>query len=124
MTCYKCGKKGRISPNCPDKTGGKATPSSGKAIEAWRMVAPKDGEPLTKTVDGVIAKWCGKFQKGKGMWHLGNKAHLEAQHKLVKQIKAEEKKAKESGNLAVMDKPEVEEQINSVEEEPLEVNFG
>ena len=50
--------------------------------------------------------------------------HLEAQHKLVKQIKAKEKKAKQSGNLAVMDKLEVEEQINSVEEEPLEVNFG
>ena len=88
------------------------------------MVALKDGEPLTKTVDTVVAKRCGKYQKGKGMWHLGNKSHHEAQHKLVKQIKAEEKKAKESGNLAVMDKPKAEEPLNNVAEEPLEISFG
>ena len=84
VTFHKCGKEEHVSPKCPGNKTGEGNPRPGKAIKAWQKVAPKDGKSLTKTVDGAVAKWWGKYQKGKGMWHLGDKAHFEAQHKLVK----------------------------------------
>ena len=120
VTCYKCGKKGHISPKCPDKEGS-TIPK--KDIEAWRLIKPKDGEPLTKTVKGVTTKWCGKCRKGKGMWHLGDKAHLEAQHKTVKQIREEESKV-EAGNLAVISDDDNDwEDVDNSWDQPLEVSF-
>ena len=121
VTCYKCGKKGHILPKCPDNKDGTSTPRPD--IESWRFVKPKDGEPLTKSVKGVTAKWCGKCQKGKGMWHLGDKAHLEAQHKTVKQMQEEESKV-EAGHLAIIsdDDNDIEE-LNNSWDQPLEVSF-
>jgi hypothetical protein len=81
--CYHCGKKGHIKPNCPDKgkpkaaKAGSGTGSSGATKSATGIkTAPKDGQPNTKTIDGVVAKWCGTCKR----WTKGDKAHLTEEH--------------------------------------------
>ena len=120
VTCYNCGKPGHIKPKCPDlkPTGGNNKDNQGRPqIEAWRKVAPKSGEPNTKKHNGVTTKWCQKCSRGKGMWHLGDKAHSTADHKTVKELNAEGPPSTEAGNLAQI-QGDVE-----IDSEQLEVSF-
>ena len=85
-TCYGCGKKGHIRPNCPDKknsgksgNSGGSSNNSGSSIAEWMLKAPATGESEVKTVDGVEYKWCSKCKLGKDkkpMWRSGNKRHV------------------------------------------------
>ena len=121
VKCYNCGKEGHIKPDCPSKKKGEGDQTKRPPLAAWRMVAPKDGEPKSKKVEGSTAKWCAKCGRGKGMWHIGDKAHLEADHKSIQQLRAAGigSDKVESGKLAVMEEPEEPLQDN----EQLEVSF-
>jgi hypothetical protein len=81
-TCFHCQKKGHISPNCPDKDKPKVEPANKtndkeKKDKSPIRTPPKDGEPTTKTVDGVLMKWCKKC----GRWTKGDKLHSTEEHK-------------------------------------------
>ena len=43
----------------------------------WKTIAPKEGEPTTKTVDGKEFHFCTKCRGGKGLWAR----HKEKDHK-------------------------------------------
>ena len=76
-TCYHCGKKGHIQPDCPDKDKSKVGTGGGGTTEPGTRAAPKDGEPHTKTdSEGVISKWCGTCKR----WRKGEKGHLTSEH--------------------------------------------
>jgi hypothetical protein len=72
-------KSNETKPNANDKADKELTPEE-KAklkesrIPAWKKVAPKDGEPTQKEVDGRTYYWCTKCRDGKGMWAL-HKTH-------------------------------------------------
>jgi hypothetical protein len=42
LTCYNCGKKGHIVPNCPDKKNGKSGPSSGRTAQGHAAQATEN----------------------------------------------------------------------------------
>ena len=52
--------------------------SSKSSKHAWKTVAPKNGEPQTKTQDGKTWHWCAKCNYGKGRWSTthGTKEHI------------------------------------------------
>ena len=54
ITCYKCGKKGHLKPNCPDNA---------KTV-TWKDMPQKDGEPTTKTSGDKEFYWCGQCRGG------------------------------------------------------------
>ena len=58
----------------------------------WREVAPKDGEPLTKTKNNKTYKWCKKCRRGEGLWHN----HSTEEHTPGKGIKKNSKKSEET----------------------------
>ena len=94
-SCYHCGEKGHIKPNCPKKDqpkvagagADKSKSGTGDAADKKdgvnRKTAPKEGEAHTKTVSGVAWKWCGTCKR----WNTGEKAHSTDEH--VKGKKAE-----------------------------------
>jgi hypothetical protein len=72
-TCWTCGKKGHISPNCPNK-------AKLVAEDDWKKLPPKKGESPEKVVDGKLWKWCGCCSQ----WTL---SHSTAEHKDAATIK-------------------------------------
>ena len=80
--CFNCGKKGHLKADCRVKKDGKSGgKDSGKKDGAPtdgfdRKLAPKDGDPETKTVSGEVHKWCGTCKR----WSKGDKAHLTDEH--------------------------------------------
>jgi hypothetical protein len=73
-TCWKCGEKGHVKPNCPksDENGSSRTSAGNNNVKA----PPKDGENHTRTRDGVVEKWCRRCRR----WTRGDKAHLTEEH--------------------------------------------
>ena len=67
---HSAAKHSKNKKNTTDK-------SRQKKEEAWRKLAPKAGEPLEKTVNGVRAKWCGH--------HMAWMNHFEKDCNLKKQ---------------------------------------
>jgi len=81
-TCFGCGEKGHIRPNCPhkDNNNNKLKSSSGSNSENSNTSAElkckpfASGESEIKTVNGVEYKWCSKCKftkKKKSMWRSG-----------------------------------------------------
>ena len=54
---------------------------------AWRKIAPKEGEPHTKTFEGIEYKYCGKCRRGEGLWTKGEGLHGTADHDPAKRKK-------------------------------------
>ena len=81
-----------------DDKNGKSTATSNKEQDTndrglkWREVAPKDGEPLTKTKNNKTYKWCKKCRRGEGLWHN----HSTEEHAPGKGIKKNSKKSEET----------------------------
>ena len=90
-TCYHCGGKDHIKPNCPNKDDGKPDVGPGGSNNsnnnndnstpppAWMLKAPAQGESEKKTVDGVEYRFCNKCKLGKQkkpMWRSGKKSHV------------------------------------------------
>ena len=52
-TCFNCGSPDHLMKDCPHKTKkkGNFVPQQ-KNMSKWKKVAPKNGEPETKTVNG------------------------------------------------------------------------
>jgi hypothetical protein len=87
LHCFACGKPGYTKKNCPackakreanaaQNGNANATPPTGSA---GKWVAPKDGEPTEKMIDGVKYYYCAKCRRGKGKW---NKNHTTEQHQV------------------------------------------
>ena len=87
-TCFKCGKKGHIRPNCPEKektnnragSGGGGSPNGNSSpIQEWMLKPPGQGESEVKMHNGIEYKWCSKCKLGKDkkpMWRSGVKRHV------------------------------------------------
>ena len=60
-TCFNCGSPDHLIKDCPHqiKKKGKFVPRR-KNMSKWKKVAPKTGEPETKTVNGRVFNWCQK----------------------------------------------------------------
>jgi len=78
ITCNTCGGFGHKFKDCPTEVDEEEETNS-DGLD-FRGVAPAQGEPLTKTVDGVTYGYCPKCNGGKGFWTCGNSFHLEADH--------------------------------------------
>ena len=87
IICHHCQKPGHIKPNCPDLKQA----ATQKKENAWKTVAPAEGEPETKVVDGVTYSFCKKPQCSK--WQSGDRAHETSDHKSLKELS----EARESG---------------------------
>ena len=111
--CFKCGSPDHIKKDCPQKNGGSSNggSSSRPQLPEWRKKAPGSEEAKTKTVDGVVHKWCEKCRFGKGMWTAGDRAHSTEEHRSSRN-QQESTQQSESGRLAVLPST------------PLEVHFG
>jgi hypothetical protein len=74
-TCWKCGEKGHVKPNCPknDESGSGRTSSNNNNNG---RSPPKDGEDHTRTRNNVVEKWCRRCRR----WTKGDKAHLTDEH--------------------------------------------
>ena len=59
VTCFKCNKKGHLSPNCPDKTTS-SNDQLQQGPKPWMLKPPGNGESEIKTMDGKEYKWCSK----------------------------------------------------------------
>ena len=83
VTCFKCNKKGHLSPNCPYKTTSRNDQLQ-QGPKPWMLKPPGNGESEIKTMDGKEYKWCSKCKLGKDkkpMWHTGNKKHITSECK-------------------------------------------
>ena len=81
--CFNCGKEGHLKADCKQLKGstkgksGKDGKKDGAPTDGFdRKLAPKDGDPETKTVSGEAYKWCGTCKR----WSKGEKAHLTDEH--------------------------------------------
>ena len=92
-TCFNCGEKGHISPNCPKKgkngnsgnsgnnqsnnnnSGAGSSQGETKKKSPYRQ-PPGTDDPKEKTIDGVSCSWCGKC----GRWTHGDKKHTTETH--------------------------------------------
>jgi len=100
-TCNGCGAKDMIKPRCPKcKSKGKSDSPAPAASTSTKpkdpkWAAPKDGEPKSKEIDGVLRHYCSKCFRGQGMW---SKTHGTDQH-------VDNFKAKQAGeaNVGKMD---------------------
>jgi Zinc knuckle len=88
VKCFNCGEQGHLSPQCPKPpkerqqngsrnrnrsgTNGNDSNSSGNSFKR----PPNEGEPETKTVDGIEWKFCKRCKR----WRKGNSAHTTAEH--------------------------------------------
>ena len=76
VTCYQCGKKGHIKPNCPEKPTTRPTdPRKQKKVAEkvdtkrfWKEIPPKVGDPKNMHKDGKTWYWCSKCRGGEGRW--------------------------------------------------------
>ena len=60
-----------------DNESGSTNKKTGWKISEWKKIAPKDGEPKEKEVNGKNYWWCAKCRQGEGMWAR----HKEQDHK-------------------------------------------
>jgi hypothetical protein len=82
VVCHNCKKKGHYSRDCRSKKKSETTSaqdgaSGATGVPNWRNVAPKSGEPTTKTVSGKTFNYCTKCKLGKGLW---TPSHTTATH--------------------------------------------
>ena len=115
VTCFNCGEEGHISRNCtkPKKNGNNGgnnnnnnanngnnnnnnNNQSNNRATSWP--APKDGEPLTKTVNGKEWFYCSKCLRGKGRW---NDSHKTDGHKsgFIREQKEKKKENTPNGQI-------------------------
>jgi len=76
IKCHGCGKMGHYRNNCPEANGGNATGGTGDGARNWKRVAPADGAPETKTVEGKEYSFCTRCRK----WQTGPKQHTTIEH--------------------------------------------
>ena len=68
------------------------------------MIKPKNGKPLTKTVNGKTYQFCHKCHRGERFWTVGKKYHNTAEHNPSKSAfnqarrNKKDKRAKENSN--------------------------
>ena len=82
--CFRCQSTEHLIRDCPqpDTAAGNAGGSNQpkKPMAEWRMLDPGPNGPFEKMHDGILCKWCGKCRCGKGLWMMGVRAHLTAEH--------------------------------------------
>jgi hypothetical protein len=72
MQCWTCNQYGHSKADCPQN---RSNGSSGAAAGS-RRVAPAEGAPATKVVNGVSFSWCSRCR----YWTKGAKEHTTATH--------------------------------------------
>jgi hypothetical protein len=93
--CFNCGQTGHIKQNCPNSSNNGnsnnsgsdsngSSQGSGNRQKHWRNTKPGDGQPHSKTVNGVEFIWCDKCNR----WRAGNNKHTTANHKTKAELQA------------------------------------
>ena len=60
-----------------------ASGGGGTTTKSWKRIAPKQGETESKTLEGILYKWCGKCKR----WTSGDKyLHSTSEHKSKKEL--------------------------------------
>jgi len=86
--CFNCGETGLFKRDCPKPPkDGNPQGSNGGKQKHWTKVKPAEGQPQSKTVNGVEYLWCDKC----GRWCCGDKKHTTANHKTKAELQANEK---------------------------------
>jgi hypothetical protein len=91
-------------------------------IPEWKKIPPKEGEPITKEVDGKTYYWCTKCRDGKGQWAL----HKEEDHRTFPKSNNDSKSNSVRKNVsfkaAVTGEVDNDDQSTSSEDPKIQVN--
>ena len=91
----------------------------------WCYIAPKDGESQTKTVDGVLFKFCQTYRCGKGHWTTGESLHRTKQHDPTKAKKCNDNNNTNNNNNISKNNDDNNNSVNLAEVPDFQsINFG